>query len=240
MDLKVLVLFTAIAAILLKFILNYLKARNSVKNIDGPTSIPLIGNIELAFLTNTNQLQWFFKNAKNFQKYFKMWLGTELWVVIYDPEMAEKVLTNPKLIKSNDYVFLKPWLGKGLLLNEETSMGLKMNSQNESNVPYVKAVNDLKVVSETTQKVISERRKYYAERPDELQESTNELGVRKRMPLIDTLLKAHVDGQPLSNRDIEDEVNTFLFAGHDTTSHTLGYFFYNVAKHPEVQEKIFE
>lgn len=118
MDLKVLVLFTAIAAILLKFILNYLKKQNSVKNIDGPTSIPLIGNIELAFLTNTNQLQWFFKNAKNFQKYFKMWLGTELWVVIYDPEIAEKVLTNPKLIKSNDYVFLKPWLGKGLLLNE--------------------------------------------------------------------------------------------------------------------------
>uniref|UniRef100_T1GZH6 Cytochrome P450 n=1 Tax=Megaselia scalaris TaxID=36166 RepID=T1GZH6_MEGSC len=100
--------------------------------------------------------------------------------------------------------------------------------------------DSLKVVSETTQKVISERRKYYAEHPDELQESTNELGVRKRMPLIDTLLKAHVDGQPLSNRDIEDEVNTFLFAGHDTTSHTLGYFFYNVAKHPEVQEKIFE
>uniref|UniRef100_T1GY74 Cytochrome P450 n=1 Tax=Megaselia scalaris TaxID=36166 RepID=T1GY74_MEGSC len=60
------------------------------------------------------------------------------------------------------------------------------------------------------------------------------------MPLIDTLLRSNVDGKPLSDQDIEDEVNTFLFAGHDTTSHTLGFFLYNVAKHPEVQEKLYE
>lgn len=98
----------------------------------------------------------------------------------------------------------------------------------------------LRVVSETTQKVISSRRKYYEEHPEELIDYTNEVGVKKRMPLIDTLLRTNVDGEPLSNRDIEDEVNTFLFAGHDTTSHALSFFLYNVAKYPTVQEKVFE
>lgn len=98
----------------------------------------------------------------------------------------------------------------------------------------------MKVVSDTTQRVISSRRKHYEEHPEELLENTNEVGVRKRMPLIDTLLRTNVDGEPLSNQDIEDEVNTFLFAGHDTTSHTLSFFLYNVGKYPEVQEKIFE
>lgn len=98
----------------------------------------------------------------------------------------------------------------------------------------------MKVVSDTTQRVISSRRKYYEEHPEELLENTNEVGVRKRMPLIDTLLRTNVDGEPLSNQDIEDEVNTFLFAGHDTTSHTLSFFLYNVGRYPEVQEKIYE
>lgn len=98
----------------------------------------------------------------------------------------------------------------------------------------------MKVVSDTTQKVISSRRKHYEEHPEELKENTNEVGVRKRMPLIDTLLRTNVEGKPLSNQDIEDEVNTFLFAGHDTTSHTLSFFLYNVGKHPAVQEKVYE
>ena len=32
------------------------------------------------------------------------------------------------------------------------------------------------------------------------------------MPLIDTLLRTNVEGKALSNQDIEDEVNMFLFA----------------------------
>lgn len=47
-----------------------------------------------------------------------MWLGTDLWIINYDPELTEKMLNNSKLVKSNDYSFLQPWLGKGLLLNE--------------------------------------------------------------------------------------------------------------------------
>lgn len=33
----------------------------------------------------------------------------------------------------------------------------------------------------------------------------------KKMALLDILLKSSVDGQPLSNEDIREEVDTFMF-----------------------------
>ena len=78
---------------------------------------------------------------------------------------------------------------------------------------YKEYTEYLRVISETTQNVINSRRKYYEENPMELNTNeNNELGQRKRMPLIDTLLRTNVEGTALSNQDIEDEVNTFLFA----------------------------
>lgn len=43
------------------------------------------------------------------------------------------------------------------------------------------------------------------------------------------------DGRPaLSDLQIRDEVMTLLFAGHDTTTSTVAFMFYELAKHPEV------
>ncbi len=45
------------------------------------------------------------------------------------------------------------------------------------------------------------------------------------------------DGNGLSNKEIEDEVDTFMFEGHDTTSSGISWMLYNMARHPEHQEK---
>jgi cytochrome P450 len=42
------------------------------------------------------------------------------------------------------------------------------------------------------------------------------------------------DGDRLSDRQIRDEVMTLLFAGHDTTTSTIGFMFYELARHPEI------
>jgi retinoid hydroxylase len=42
------------------------------------------------------------------------------------------------------------------------------------------------------------------------------------------------EGDRLTDQQVRDEVMTLLFAGHDTTTSTIGFMFYELARHPEV------
>jgi cytochrome P450 len=46
------------------------------------------------------------------------------------------------------------------------------------------------------------------------------------------------DGNTLSQRQIRDEVMTLLFAGHDTTTSTVSFMFYELARHPEIAAQL--
>jgi cytochrome P450 len=48
------------------------------------------------------------------------------------------------------------------------------------------------------------------------------------------------DGARLSDQQIRDEVMTLLFAGHDTTTSTVAFMFYELARHPEVVQQLRE
>jgi len=43
---------------------------------------------------------------------------------------------------------------------------------------------------------------------------------------------------PFSDRHVRDHVMTLLFAGHDTTTATIAFFFYELARHPELAAAI--
>ncbi|MCW2995546.1 MAG: cytochrome, partial [Conexibacter sp.] len=45
------------------------------------------------------------------------------------------------------------------------------------------------------------------------------------------------DGLLLTDRNIRDEVMTLLFAGHDTTTSTVAFLFYELARHPDLVER---
>lgn len=66
-----------------------------------------------------------------------------------------------------------------------------------------------------TEKVIKTRRDELAQslqNGNEELDVNNELGKRsKKMALLDILLKSSVDGVPLSNEAIREEVDTFMF-----------------------------
>jgi cytochrome P450 len=53
--------------------------------------------------------------------------------------------------------------------------------------------------------------------------------------LLSLLLDAtDEDGNRLSDQQVRDEVMTLLFAGHDTTTSTIGFMFYELGRSPEV------
>jgi cytochrome P450 len=46
------------------------------------------------------------------------------------------------------------------------------------------------------------------------------------------------DGDTLNDGQIRDEVMTLLFAGHDTTTSTVSFMFYELARHPEIVARL--
>lgn len=59
--------------------------------------------------------------------------------------------------------------------------------------------------------------------------------------LLDMLLKArYEDGTAMSRKQLIDEVLILFTAGHETTANTLSFTLFLLAKHPEIQEKVFQ
>ncbi|XP_032309376.1 probable cytochrome P450 311a1 isoform X1 [Drosophila ananassae] len=58
--------------------------------------------------------------------------------------------------------------------------------------------------------------------------------------LLDTLLLAKFNGESLSRKEIRDEVNTFVFAGVDTTTAAMSFVVYALAKYPSAQTRLRE
>ncbi|ORX61290.1 cytochrome P450 [Hesseltinella vesiculosa] len=48
------------------------------------------------------------------------------------------------------------------------------------------------------------------------------------------------NGEYMSDENIRDQVVTFMIAGHDTTANTLAWFFYELARNPDVQAKVLQ
>jgi cytochrome P450 len=62
---------------------------------------------------------------------------------------------------------------------------------------------------------------------------------RRGEDILSLLLDAQdEDGNTLSDLQIRDEVMTLMFAGHDTTTSTVSFMFYELARHPDVVDRL--
>ena len=52
---------------------------------------------------------------------------------------------------------------------------------------------------------------------------------------MDLLIEASENGGKLSNREIREEVDAVMFAGHDTTATCMSWFLYCMARNPHEQ-----
>lgn len=60
-------------------------------------------------------------------------------------------------------------------------------------------------------------------------------GGKKQLTFLDLLLEASDDGNDLTDDAIQEEVDTFMFEGHDTTSVAMNWALYLLARHPHIQ-----
>ncbi|MCW3034551.1 MAG: cytochrome [Solirubrobacterales bacterium] len=62
---------------------------------------------------------------------------------------------------------------------------------------------------------------------------------RRGSDILSLLLDAEdEDGSRLNDRQVRDEVMTLLFAGHDTTTSTISFMFYELARQPSIAERL--
>ncbi|GFS40540.1 cytochrome P450 4V2 [Trichonephila inaurata madagascariensis] len=82
-----------------------------------------------------------------------------------------------------------------------------------------KIKSQLKLIEDLIQSIIQEKKKQYL--------SGNKDNVKgKRKAFMDLLLELHFENQELSEKDILDEVNTFIAAGYETVSVTITWALY--------------
>nr|QTC11274.1 cytochrome P450 4NU1 [Phenacoccus solenopsis] len=96
---------------------------------------------------------------------------------------------------------------------------------------YRKQFQDaLHIMENITTKVITSRRQ------ELLEKNVSSNCEFKNKPFLDFLLTE----SQFTDDEIQDEVKSFMFAGHDTTTSAICFCISQIAKYPEVQEKIFE
>ncbi|CAF5178080.1 unnamed protein product, partial [Rotaria magnacalcarata] len=178
------------------------------------------------------------------------------FVDIYNEQSAVLVQRLASL-KSEKEVNLYPYIASCALdIICEAAMGLNIGAQHDRNSQYVDAVlkltdillkrqrmpwlwpdlifkilpqgrahdRYLKIVHQFTKKVIDDRAQAF--HADEIRQ--------KRSAFLDLLLKQMHDEQ-LTLVDIQEEVDTFMFEGHDTTAAAINFTCFMIASHPEVQ-----
>ncbi|KAG7237062.1 hypothetical protein INR49_032807, partial [Caranx melampygus] len=150
----------------------------------------------------------------------------------------------------------------------ETAMGKKVYAQSNSESEYVTSVykmsdfvsrrqrtpwfwpdflyryfgdgqeqdKTLKVLHSFTNKVINERAEKisYTE-----SDNDSDQGTKKRQAFLDMLLKTTDEkGNKMSHEDIQEEVDTFMFEGHDTTAAAMNWALHLLGSHPEAHNKV--
>ncbi|KAH8352185.1 hypothetical protein KR084_002460 [Drosophila pseudotakahashii] len=208
------------------------------KVADGKTSIDLFKYVSLEALDVTTGKTSYTVNAPYiliYKYFFKSILETAMGVHVNaqnDPNCAyTKALKSVVYIESNRLGSL--------------TMGFDWLFPLAAPLVYRRLQKDLRIMQDFTDKVIRERRAILDQskadgtyRPLIL--GDEETGSKSKMALLDILLQASIDNKPLSDKDIREEVNVFIFAGDDTTTSGVSHALHVISRHPKVQECIYE
>ncbi|XP_072402695.1 cytochrome P450 4c3-like isoform X2 [Diabrotica undecimpunctata] len=104
---------------------------------------------------------------------------------------------------------------------------------------YKIEMEQVKILHSHTMNVITSRREELKKKQKEEQkEKIGDVGIKQRKAFLDLLLEETIDGRPFTDTEIREEVDTFLFAGHDTTANVISFTLYCLSLNKNVQDKV--
>ncbi|XP_052751008.1 cytochrome P450 4C1-like [Galleria mellonella] len=98
------------------------------------------------------------------------------------------------------------------------------------------------IIQKFTADVIKNRKAYLEQNGLINSTESNDDGVykkKKKAAFLDLLLAAENEGK-IDRSGIQEEVDTFMFEGHDTTASGISFLFLMLANHPNEQEKVYQ
>ncbi|KRT83871.1 cytochrome P450, partial [Oryctes borbonicus] len=96
------------------------------------------------------------------------------------------------------------------------------------------------VLHSTTNKVIQKRKEILHQTQDNKNDEQDVFGAKKRKAFLDVLLEVSNDSTGLTHEQIREEVDTFMFEGHDTTTASICWTIFLLGLHLDIQERAFE
>uniref|UniRef100_A0A182Q0H2 Cytochrome P450 n=1 Tax=Anopheles farauti TaxID=69004 RepID=A0A182Q0H2_9DIPT len=156
---------TLTVMLVLVMVLLIYKARRAkmvrlIDQIPGPVCMPLVGNgLQINVGCKDELFDRIIASRKMFgrrQGISRVWNGPIPYVLISKASAVEPILSNPKLVeKSNDYEYMKAWLGNGLL----TSPGYIWHPRRKSLTPafHFKILSDFVTIFQNQADVLIEK-----------------------------------------------------------------------------------
>ncbi|KAH8398726.1 hypothetical protein KR222_001291, partial [Zaprionus bogoriensis] len=148
---------------------------------------------------------------------------------------AQQAESTPYAAAVNECTELLAWRFMSVYLQNEFLFTLTRPFLKLRQMKLIRTMHDFTI------KVIEQRRQALEEehkKQDHSVESSNDVGTKRRMALLDVLLQATVEGRPLRNDEIREEVDTFMFEGHDTTTSAVSFCLWEISRHAEVQAQL--
>ncbi|XP_067120733.1 cytochrome P450 4c3-like isoform X2 [Centruroides vittatus] len=152
-------------------------------------------------------------------------------------------------LKPNSWIDIVPLMSLCTLdIIGETAMGVKLRSQENESSEYVQAVGKM-------ESLVTERTMYPWYQFDfiyyltsvgkEFKRCVNIIHnftkqKKEKKPFLDLLLHRHLIHGDITEEDIREEVDTFMFEGHDTTAIGISWALYNLGLYPDIQQKAYE
>ncbi|XP_047474761.1 cytochrome P450 4c3-like isoform X2 [Penaeus chinensis] len=123
----------------------------------------------------------------------------------------------------------RPWLQPDILF--------KLSGYQKEHDACLKLLHDF-----SYDKIRTRRKEYQESKKNKGQETTEDeaLGKKKRLAFLDLLLEYSDGVARLTDEDIREEVDTFMFEGHDTTAAAINWTLYLLGCHPEIQARVHE